>query len=119
MTFGELLLDLRTERKVSLRELATAIGKSPIYLSDIERGARRAPPIPVIFALASNLGVDPMPLLELSLKERDSVEIDVHGEAPRKREAALSLARIWDELDEEGAEKLNETLKSLFDKGKG
>lgn len=41
--FGLLLTEKRTERKVPLKELATALQISPAYLCDIEKGRRHPP----------------------------------------------------------------------------
>ena len=41
-TFGELLVLLREQRKVTLRELAREIGISAPFLSDVEKGKRAA-----------------------------------------------------------------------------
>ena len=42
-TFGQFLRQRREELRISVRALANAIGMSPVYLSDIERGNRNAP----------------------------------------------------------------------------
>ena len=42
-TFGVCIRKRREELKISVRELASKIGMSPVYLSDIERGNRTAP----------------------------------------------------------------------------
>lgn len=42
-TFGECIRARRIELNRSVRDVANAIGMSPVYLSDIERGIRLAP----------------------------------------------------------------------------
>jgi transcriptional regulator with XRE-family HTH domain len=103
----------RAEAEVSLRELGRAVGLSAVFISDLERGARRPPPAPVIVKIAERLGVDPEPLLEASLRERDRVELTVdHDEASENRTtAALTLARVWDELDDATLGELTEFLE--------
>lgn len=43
MNFGEYIKSKRLEKGISLRELASKIGISPSYMSDIEKGRRNAP----------------------------------------------------------------------------
>ncbi|WP_304681503.1 helix-turn-helix domain-containing protein [uncultured Clostridium sp.] len=43
MKFGEYIKDKRLEKGISLRELASRVGISPSYMSDIEKGRRNAP----------------------------------------------------------------------------
>jgi transcriptional regulator with XRE-family HTH domain len=40
LTFGDFLIEKRKERKMSGREFATALGISPVYLCDMEKGRR-------------------------------------------------------------------------------
>ena len=42
-TFGQCIRKRREELGLSVRALASKIGMSPVYLSDIERGNRSAP----------------------------------------------------------------------------
>lgn len=37
----KLLKELRLQQKLSIRALATSVGKSPAFLSEIERGTRK------------------------------------------------------------------------------
>lgn len=43
MNFGEYVKEKRMEKGISLRQLASKIGISPSYMSDIEKGRRYAP----------------------------------------------------------------------------
>jgi transcriptional regulator with XRE-family HTH domain len=54
-TFMQLLKKLRLEKNLSLRKLASSIGKSPAFLSEIERGTRNPSP-DTLASLASVLG---------------------------------------------------------------
>lgn len=58
--FGLRLRQLRSERGIKLRELAELLGRSPTYLSQLERGQRwrdRLPPMDDLAAIANLLGV--------------------------------------------------------------
>ncbi len=112
MTFGELLYDTRRERQITLRQLAKEVELTPSYISDIERGARRAPTTDTVIRLALALSADPRELLEQALVERTSMEFSIDDSATlKKREALLTLARLWDDLDDELAAKLTEFLE--------
>lgn len=56
--FGEYIRALRTERSLSLRQLADMIGISPYYLSYIEQGKKKNPSKKIMAGmfLALNLG---------------------------------------------------------------
>src|SRR5579875_3077375 len=100
--FGQLLQQMRARSRVSLRELGRAVGLSAVYLSDIEAGSRRPPAPATVRKIAQCLGVDPVPLLRASLAERNAIELPIsRDEKSMRLEAALALARTWDELDEE------------------
>jgi len=43
MTFGEFIRDRREKQNLSLRQMAQQMHISPSYLSDMERGNRKAP----------------------------------------------------------------------------
>lgn len=43
LNFGEYIKSKRLEKGISLRELASKVGISPSYMSDIEKGRRNAP----------------------------------------------------------------------------
>lgn len=100
--FGRLLQQTRVAARVSLRDLGRAVGLSAVYLSDIEGESRRPPTPDMVRKIARHLGVDPVPLLRAALAERDAIELPLSGsEKPKRTEAALALARTWEELDDE------------------
>ena len=43
LKFGEYIKSKRLEKGISLRELASKVGITPTYMSDIEKGRRNAP----------------------------------------------------------------------------
>lgn len=117
MRFADLLRELRVKRRVGLRALSQAVGLSPVYLSDLERGHRRPPAPAVIGRIAAGLGVDPRPLLRAALAERESIELPLSGEGrgAKQREAALALLRHWDELSDEELDQ----IRRLVTKSRG
>ena len=63
--FGGYLHELRRERGLTARQLATAAGVHHTYVSKLERGDRQAPEEPVVEALAAALGATPAQLDQL------------------------------------------------------
>jgi HTH-type transcriptional regulator, competence development regulator len=77
MTFGEYLKYLRTEKKISQRELAEVSGVSNAEISRIETGERKKPSYITLKAIAPYVGVSYQELL----KEAGYIEevIDYQG----------------------------------------
>src|SRR6476660_523645 len=75
LTIGRRIRQLRTERGLTLEELATAVDRVPSQLSMIENG-RREPKLTLLRAIARALGVSLEALLESEpLDERATLEI--------------------------------------------
>lgn len=70
--FGTIARELRLQQNKSLRGLAARIGKSPAYVSDIERGRRNPPKDGVIKDWADALGVSPSDLLHSPFSKSSS-----------------------------------------------
>ena len=100
----------RTSRKISLRDLGKAVDLSAIYLSDIERGSRKPPALQVVRRIAEALGMDPAPFLREALKERLSLDLSVRD--AKRQEAAVALARAWDQMGDDDFEDLIQLLRS-------
>ena len=62
--FGEVIRDLRAQKKFSQEKLALESDIDRTYLSLLERGERN-PTLKVVFALAKTLGLSPSQLVEL------------------------------------------------------
>lgn len=81
--FGDYLRALRKAKKISIRELAKQVNKTPTYISDIEKGNNRPPDENLLndIILALNLGEDSSPvknkLFDLAAKERGVVSADI------------------------------------------
>ena len=63
--FGGYLHELRRERGLTVRHLASGAGVHHTYVSKLERGDRQAPEEPVVEALAAALGATPAQLDQL------------------------------------------------------
>lgn len=79
-SFGQFLHEKRLERKMSYRDLASSLGLSAPYISDMEKGRRNAPSMDVLESLAS--------YFNLSEKEK-TMMFDLAGES--KNEIAPDL----------------------------
>lgn len=81
--FGEYLRALRKAKKISIRELAKQVSKTPTYISDIEKGNNRPPDENLLNSIivALNLGDDTSQvknkLFDLAAKERGVVSADI------------------------------------------
>ncbi|MEE4577416.1 helix-turn-helix transcriptional regulator [Paenibacillus polymyxa] len=82
-SFGGYLRALRTARKISIRELAKSVNKTPTYISDIEKGNNRPPDEELLnsIIMALNLGDEMLSLkdklFDLAAKERGVVSADI------------------------------------------
>ena len=83
LVFGEYLRSLRQAKKVSIRELAKQVNKTPTYISDIEKGNNRPPDESLLNSIivALNLEDDALQikntLFDLAAKERGGVSADI------------------------------------------
>jgi transcriptional regulator with XRE-family HTH domain len=98
MAFGELLKELRAGAGLSLGQLARQVGLSAAYLLDLERGARKPPPLKVVLILARALGADPYPLALQAARERGAVEIPLSDGVDPGAAVRLAL-RLLEEAD--------------------
>lgn len=109
-TFGGVLREVRETAKKTLKAVAEGMGWSVVYVSDIERGKRNPPSESKIRELAEILGTNACRLIDLANKERKRVELDIENRSPNVEQAALVLARSWNDITEEQAEKILDVL---------
>lgn len=102
MLFGEKIRELRQEKKLTLRDLAMAVGVDFTYLSKIENGkAGYLPGAETIRAIADALGADPLDLLRLADKVPPEVQgFAANAKARRFLQRAQEVAKPedWDVL---------------------
>ena len=65
--FGEVLRQIRKEKKLSLRDVEKITGVSNAYLSQIESGKRNIPTIAVMLRLAKGYGITEEEMVQLSI----------------------------------------------------
>ena len=93
--FGEKIRKLRADRKVTLRDMARAIGVSSAYLSALEHGKRGRPGWPLIQRTIAYFNIIWDEAEEVAWLARIShprITIDTSGLTPRATELANRLA---------------------------
>ena len=80
--FGSYLRAVRRARKISVRQLAKAVGKTPTYLSDIEQQNNKPPEKELLDRIIRELELDDYPkvktkLYDLAAMERNDVPADI------------------------------------------
>lgn len=101
MSFGKLLKSVRVTRGLRLKDIADAMDVSIAYISDLERGNRRALGIETVKVLAGLFDLtsnEVIALARASIRERGVAELAVAKDDPRHDrmvEVAASLALSW------------------------
>jgi transcriptional regulator with XRE-family HTH domain len=101
--FGEKIRKLRLERGVTLKDMASAIGVSPAYLSALEHGKRGRPGwhlIQRIIAYFNIIWDDAEEVVGLARISHPRIAIDTSGLSPRATELANRLANEIGKIDE-------------------
>ena len=62
--FGEYLRAVRQAKKISIRQLAKAVSKTPTYLSDIEKGNNKPPEKELLDKIIEELKINDFPKLK-------------------------------------------------------
>ena len=77
--FGQYLRSVRQAKKISIRQLAKAVSKTPTYISDIEKGNNKPPERELLDRIIAELHLEEFPdirnrLYDLAAKERKDVK---------------------------------------------
>ena len=113
--FGERLRALRTERGMTLKAMAAALGLSPAYLSALEHGRRGRPTHALVIAICAQLNIiwdDADELIRLARLSHPRVTVDTAGLAADATELANLLAERIRKLPPATVERLLAILKS-------
>lgn len=111
--FGERMRKLRSERKVTLKEMAEAIGVSSAYLSALEHGKRGRPGWHLIQRILTFFNIiwdDADEVVRLARISHPRITIDTSGLSPKATELANRLA---DEIGKLDAATLDDLLAGL------
>lgn len=115
--FGERLRELRAERNMTQKELASKIGVSAAYLSALEHGKRGTPRWILVQQIIASLNIiwdDADELQGLALRSAPRVTIDTTELSPRATELANLLASGIEVLSDENIEDLRMRLDAAI-----
>lgn len=117
-TFGELLKSYRKSRKVSARTLKLgARTNTKLHIGAIETNRIAPPSVHDILAIAGVLGLDTQDKLQLIKKaavHKKSMKVTVlDHEDSKKVNLLANFMNIYDNVDEETAEKMNQAISAF------
>lgn len=103
--FGQYLRSTRQAKKISIRQLAKAVSKTPTYISDIEKGNNKPPERELLDKIIAELHLEEFPdirnkLYDLAAKERKDVPADIK-EYLMENESILKIIRTAKESPNE------------------
>lgn len=103
--FGQYLRSVRQAKKISIRQLAKAVSKTPTYISDIEKGNNKPPKRELLDRIIAALHLEEFPdirnkLYDLAAKERKDVPADIK-EYLMENESILKIIRTAKESPNE------------------
>lgn len=103
--FGQYLRSVRQTKKISIRQLAKAVSKTPTYISDIEKGNNKPPERELLDRIIVVLQLEEFPdvrnkLYDLAAKERKDIPADIK-EYLMENESILKIIRTAKESPNE------------------
>lgn len=113
--FGAKLRELRSDRGLTLAEMASAIHVSSAYLSALEHGKRGRPSWHLVQSIIAYLNIiwdEAEELVKLSRLSHPRITIDTAGLDPEATELANRLSKSIAKLDRTTVKDLLERLKS-------
>ena len=113
--FGQRIRELREQRGIMLKAMATELGVSSAYLSALEHGHRGRPGSGLVMQICGYFGLiwdDVEELKRLAILSHPRVVIDTAGLSPQATELANLLARNIADLDEETVSELLSKVQS-------
>jgi transcriptional regulator with XRE-family HTH domain len=112
--FGARVREMRARRKISLKEMASALGVSPAYLSALEHGRRGRPNWALVQKIISYFNViwdEAEELSRLARLSHPRIVIDTAGLSPKATELANRLSQEISEMSEAEIDRLLNTLR--------
>lgn len=111
--FGLKVRELRKAKGITQKQLATALGVTPAYLSALEHGKRGRPSWALVQEIITFFGViwdDAEEIEALARLSHPRVIIDTSLLSPKATEVANRLADVINRLDEKDLEKVLKLL---------
>ena len=114
--FGELMRILRIKHHEVMGDMAKVLKVSVPFLSAVENGKKNVPPNWInLLAIHYELGEEEVERLSNAADfSKTQVKLDLRNVGTSKREAALQLARSFDDIDEVTAKKISDLLKGAL-----
>lgn len=112
-TFGELLFDIRQQKRVSQAAASQRIGISNGYLSELENNKRPAPAQKTVEKIAAGLGLTEAQkdeLMVLAIAERCALDIPKHV-SHEARDLLICFHRCAPHLDHQTLLSIRDSLK--------
>ena len=110
MRFGEHLKSLRIKAGMTMSEVASELGMSVAYWSDVENFRRNPFQGEKLKGVAELFGEEIDHLQRLADSGRTKVSIDLPHLSPRKADMIVHFARVIDALSEEEVDKIDQLL---------
>lgn len=111
-SFGEYVRILRIKNHEVMGDMAGYLGVSVAFLSAVENGRKNVPE-DWSEKLAQKYGLNEEEISEMEnsiANSKTQMKLNLAGTSNKKREMALQIARSFDEMDDETAEKILEVL---------
>jgi transcriptional regulator with XRE-family HTH domain len=115
--FGEKIRELRAARRITLKEMAEAVGVSPPYLSALEHGHRGSPSWYLVQRIITYFNViwdEAEELERLAQISHPRTILDASGMPVEATEFANRLARFFPELTKSEIAMLQTTLDHII-----
>jgi transcriptional regulator with XRE-family HTH domain len=115
--FGQKLRALRSERGVSQKDMAAAVGVSAAYLSALEHGRRGAPTWTLIQKIIGYFNIiwdDAEELARLAETSHPRVRLDTSGLSPAATELANLLAENIEKVDEADLRRITASIREAL-----
>ena len=117
--FGLYLRAIRKALRISVRELAKEVGKTPTYISDIENSNNKAPEKKLLDKIIVALHIDEHyspklknMLFDLAAKERNEVSCDIKDYIMENKNVIALIRKLKDAPNNN--EMVDEILKNVF-----
>lgn len=113
-TYGELLRELRKQKRKTLGDVARALDVTVAYVSDVELGRRNPLAREQTLIVAELFEIDATELLRAAVATRRRLELDLSKTGAAGVEHAATLAREWPTFDEADFRQLHEALREII-----
>ena len=93
--FGQYLRSVRQAKKISIRQLAKAVNKTPTYISDIEKGNNKPPERELLDRIITALQLEEFPDIRNRLYDLAAKEIiRTAKESPNEKQIWAKVSQI-------------------------